>query len=426
VSSALGVGEGAADEGATDDVGAGEDDAGAGDDDAGAGEDATGMASEVLLAPTVTVCTRVVVCNWILVSTAVTVMRSGAVGHMLKGVVLLKEIVGVTDGTDEPPVGNDEVVTFSDGLGVSDGTDEPPVGNEKVVMLSDGLGVNDGTEEPPVGNDEVVTFSDGLGVNDGTEEPPVGNDEVVTFSDGLGVNDGTEEPPVGNDEVVTFSDGLGVSDGTEEPPVGNEEVVTFSDGLGVTDGIDELPVGANEEVVPLNEGLGVTDGMLITFMELDRVTMKMLLELLGGGTKEDAPVGALVVFEISVKTPELGLGVTEDVELTETGGRVDDAAVGNLVVELLEGVGIPEDEPIGKVKVLGNVAEVLTFTGIDGVMEERLKDPDLRSSEIGGPVEVVFRPGVDVLVGGTVMVALDEGTMIPELPNEVVRAELVS
>jgi len=281
---------------------------------AGTNEDtASGAAEKVLLAPTVTVCTRVVVCNRMLVSTAVTVIRSGAVGQMLRGVELLKEIVGVADGMEELPVRR------------------------------------------------------------------------------------------------------------------NEEAVTLSEVLGVIDGMEELPVIRNEEVVRLNDGLGATDGMLVVSIELlARVILRIVLELLKGGTKEDAPpVGALVVFEGIVGTPELRLGIAEDVELIDAGGRVDDAAVGNLVVELLDGVGIPEDEPTGNIKVLGRVAEVLTLAKTGGVTkvvvgvtrvvlgseevglalipvpgcvkferveEGRLKDPDRRLSVLlkGVPVEVAF------------------------------------
>lgn len=89
--------------------------------------------------------------------------------------------------------------------------------------------------------------------------------------------------------------------------------------------------------------------------------------MLNGGTEEDAPVGALVVFDTNVTTTKLELGIADDVEFIDTGGREEDAAVGNLVVELLEGVGTPEDEPKGCVKELGVVTEVLALTETGGV-----------------------------------------------------------
>lgn len=116
-------------------------------DEEAAGDEVADTTSElVLIIPTVTVCTRVVVWNWMLVSTAVTVTRIGAVGQILRGVVLFREMVGVADGREEFPVGkNTELVMLSDGLGVTEGIEVFPVGkNTELVTLSDGLGVTDG------------------------------------------------------------------------------------------------------------------------------------------------------------------------------------------------------------------------------------------------------------------------------------------
>lgn len=43
----------------------------------------------------------------------------------------------------------------------------------------------------------------------------------------------------------------------------------------------------------------------------------------------------------------------------------------------------------------------------------------------GGPVEVVFKPGVGVTVGTLVIDTLDEGVITPELPKEFMETKLL-
>lgn len=43
----------------------------------------------------------------------------------------------------------------------------------------------------------------------------------------------------------------------------------------------------------------------------------------------------------------------------------------------------------------------------------------------GGPVDVVFKPEVGVIVGGLVVDTLDEGEMMPEEPTKLIDADLV-
>jgi len=234
------------------------------------------------------------------------------------------------------------------------------------------------------------------------------------------------------------------------------ETVLFREMVGVAEGSDEFPNDA--EVVTLSDALGVTDGIFVKLLDVVTVRICIVVELPPGGILE-MPVGAeAVVFEPRVtwmKIPELELGTVDVVEFIDMGGREDDAAPGRLAVELLEGVGTPKDDPKGCVNVLGGVLDVLAFTELGGMTtvavrttnvvlrgvgkvtlpispvpdrvefrptdEERLKLPERRSSVLlkGGPVDVVLRLDVGVIVGGLVVDALDEGKMTPELPNNV-------
>lgn len=144
-------------------------------------------------------------------------------------------------------------------------------------------------------------------------------------------------------------------------------VVLFREIVGVAEGIVEFPKYA--EVLMLRDALGVTDGMFVKLFELVTVKTCIVVEFPTGGRLVKPPVGAVVVFETrvkSVKIPELELGIAEVVELMDTGGREDEAAVGRLAVELLEGVGRREEEPRGSVMDLEAVTEVLTFTELGG------------------------------------------------------------
>lgn len=146
------------------------------------------------------------------------------------------------------------------------------------------------------------------------------------------------------------------------------EVVMFKEIVGVADGIDELP--KNVVVVMFSDALGVSDGIFVKLLDVVTVRTRMVVEFPIAGTLVTPPVGAVVVFEIrvtSVKIPELELGNVDLVELTNVGGREDEAAVGRLIVEFVEGVGTLEEIRDDGVNKLGGVFEELMFAELCGI-----------------------------------------------------------